>query len=148
MTVKKFVVIDRHGDIRSTHKTLELANKKLKAVDTVRCCLYAGDVPWLKNFDECYQGYKYRVEYLENEKAKKGNKMDHLKNLERQENMLELANKKRKVDDENQAFSEVTALLLNAKNKGITKDQCECIMDAVESYLDACVEKGKANGCV
>lgn len=61
--------------------------------------------------------------------------MDHLKNLERQENM---------VDDENQAFSEVTALLLNAKNKGITKDQCECIMDAVESYLDACVEKGKA----
>lgn len=72
MTTKKFVVIDRHGDIRSTHKTLELANKKLRAIDTVKYCLYAGDVSWLKNSDECYQGYEYRVECLENEKSKKG----------------------------------------------------------------------------
>lgn len=57
----KFVIKDKGGSVRSKHKSLELANNKLRKVDAVKYSLYADDVDWLSGDEEALQGYIFSV---------------------------------------------------------------------------------------
>jgi len=57
----KYQIINTYCEVISTHKTLELANAKLKKIDAVKYCLHASDVDWLKGKEEALQGYKHSI---------------------------------------------------------------------------------------
>ena len=59
--MKKYIIIDGDGDVISRHKTLDLANAKLRQIDTVKYSLYSSDVDWLAGQEGALQGYKYSV---------------------------------------------------------------------------------------
>lgn len=61
--MKHYVIINRDRDIISRHKTVVLANAKLRKIDSVHSSLHATDVDWLKNDEEALQGYDYCVDY-------------------------------------------------------------------------------------
>jgi hypothetical protein len=62
--MKKFAVRNKHGEIVSQHKTLGLANSKLRKIDSVSHSLYADDVDWLTDQEEALQGYNHSVSPL------------------------------------------------------------------------------------
>jgi len=58
----EYTVKNKHGEIVSGHKNLELANSKLREIDTVQHSLYATDVDWLTGDLEALQGYNHTVQ--------------------------------------------------------------------------------------
>ena len=61
----KFTVKDKDGFVKSTHKSLDLANAKLRKIDAVKYSLHADDVDWLTGYEEALQGYNYSVQPAE-----------------------------------------------------------------------------------
>lgn len=61
MKNQKFKVVNGLGDTISKHKTLDLANQKLRDIDNVSRSLYSSDVNWLKNKEEALVGYHCQV---------------------------------------------------------------------------------------
>lgn len=64
--MKKFQIIDNSNNIISKHKTLDLANARLRKIDSVKCSLYASDVDWLTGKEEALQGYNNKVVAVNN----------------------------------------------------------------------------------
>ncbi len=62
--MKKFAIRNECGEIVSKHNTLELANSKLRKVDSVSHSLYADDVDWLAGQEKALQGYNHSVSPL------------------------------------------------------------------------------------
>jgi len=58
----EFTIKNKCGEIVSRHKSLELANAKLRKIDAVKYSLYADDVDWLTGHEEALQGYNCTVQ--------------------------------------------------------------------------------------
>ncbi len=61
MTKKYHIIKD--GYVISKHKTLALANQKLKRIDTVKYSLYSTDLDWIKYNEEANMGYNHIITY-------------------------------------------------------------------------------------
>jgi len=60
--MKKWQLVNiENNETISKHKSLLLANNRLKKNDAVRYTNYATDVEWLKIREYAYCGYKYKV---------------------------------------------------------------------------------------
>lgn len=57
----KFAIRNKHCEIISKHKNLELANSRLRKIDSVSHSLYADDVDWLTGQEEALQGYSHSI---------------------------------------------------------------------------------------
>jgi hypothetical protein len=69
--MKTFKIVNNNNEVISKHKSIVLANTRLKEIDCVQHTLYASDTGWLSGNEEAYQGYNHSILPILPEEKKK-----------------------------------------------------------------------------
>ena len=59
--MKYQIIKNNCKSVISRHKSLTLANQKLRSIDSVKYSLHATDVDWLQGQEEALQGYYHSI---------------------------------------------------------------------------------------